>query len=404
METKRDKQEQERVLMPGTRIQNSGRLAPYACTPEASSRLHLEEADPFRNAFERDCDRIVHSSAFRRLMRKTQVFVNIEGDLFRTRLTHTIEVSRVARTIASNLSINADLAESAALAHDLGHTPFGHAGEEELEKLMRPYGGFEHNAQAIRIVTFLERHYPKFDGLNLTFETLEAIAKHNGPIRGNVPYALEAYNRQHDLRLDTWPNLEAQVASIADDIAYNCHDLHDGMRAKLFGVDEIEQLSLIGPEFRRIRSRHAKADESRCLYQALSGSFSALVTDVLRTTRNILFDAKPECPDDVRLMGAATAKFSPSMEEKVQDINKFLSKYMYRNDEMEGERDRGRRIIRNLFEIFLDDSSLLPPEWGTDFIRTNGDGAKARLVADYIAGMTDRFAIQTHSDLVDSKF
>ena len=403
MGTRQDRQEHARDFMPDKRIENSGRLAPYACRPEASSRLYLEEADPFRSAFERDCDRIVHSSAFRRLMGKTQVFINLEGDLFRTRLTHTIEVSRVARTIASNLSLNADLAEAAALAHDLGHTPFGHAGEEELESLMRPYGGFEHNAQAIRIVTLLERRYPIFDGLNLTFETLEAIAKHNGPIRGKVPYALDAYNRQHDLRLDTWPNLEAQVASIADDIAYNCHDLHDGMRAKLFGVDEIEQLPIVGPEYRRIRSRLDKFEESRCLYQALSGTFSALVTDVLRTTRQVLAEANPESSDDIRLMGYAAAKFSSGMEEKIQTISRFLSRRMYRNKDMEGRRGEGRRIVRELFERFLDDSSLLPSEWNSDFVQKDGDRAKARLVSDYIAGMTDRFAVQTHAKLADPK-
>ncbi len=390
--------------MPNKRIQSSGRLAPYACRPEESSRLHYEPADPYRTAFERDCDRIVHSSAFRRLMRKTQVFIYLEGDLFRTRLTHTIEVSRAARTIALNLSLNPDLAEAAALAHDLGHTPFGHAGEEELGRLMLPYGGFEHNAQALRIVTCLERHYPGFDGLNLTFETLESIAKHNGPVRNKIPFALNEYNRQHELRLDTWPNLEAQIASIADDIAYNCHDVHDGLRARQFGVDEVERLPLIGPKFKRIKSANPSADESRCLYQALSGAFAELVADVLQTTRRILREAKPECSDDIRLMGAATARFSPGMEEQIGEIGRFLTSRMYRNDSMEGERTKGRRVLRELFEVFLSDSRLLPPEWNTRFVAKDGERARARLVADYIAGMTDRFAMQTHSRLMNSAY
>jgi len=220
--------------------------APYATDPvNPRGRLYAEEESTFRSPFQRDRDRIIHASAFRRLKHKTQVFIEHEGDYFRTRLTHSIEVAQVARTMAAALDLNVELTEAVALAHDLGHTPFGHTGEEALDALMAPYGGFDHNAQALRIVTDLERHYAEWDGLNLTWETLEGIAKHNGPVTGDIPYALTAYNERHDLELHTHASAEAQVAALSDDVAYNHHDLHDGLRAELFGTDDLAQLPIL---------------------------------------------------------------------------------------------------------------------------------------------------------------
>ena len=228
-------------------------LQPYAARPEVTrGRLYPEGESRFRSCFQRDRDRIIHASAFRRLKHKTQVFIEHEGDYFRTRLTHSIEVAQVARTIAGALGLNVELTEAVALAHDLGHPPFGHTGEDALERLMAPYGGFDHNAQAIRIVTSLERHYADFDGLNLTWETLEGIAKHNGPVEGVIPYALAEYNARHDLELHTHASAEAQVAALSDDIAYNSHDLHDGLRAELFSTDELAELPILGGCFERV--------------------------------------------------------------------------------------------------------------------------------------------------------
>ena len=285
-------------------------LAPYACQPDASrGRLHHERMSSFRSQFQRDRDRIIHSSAFRRLKHKTQVFVEHEGDYYRTRLTHTIEVAQVARTIAGVLGLNTDLAEAVALAHDLGHTPFGHTGEDALGALMAPYGGFDHNAQAIRIVTRLERHYADFDGLNLTWESLEGIAKHNGPLigpfareAGPLPYALVEANAEWDLELHTFASAEAQVAAISDDVAYSHHDLHDGLRSGLFTESDLMELPVTGPAFAEVDALYPGLDKMRRRHEALRRVFGRMVEDVIAVAKNRLDAAQPKSVEDIRAM------------------------------------------------------------------------------------------------------
>ena len=288
--------------------------APYACQPEDSrGRLHPESLSTFRSPWQRDRDRIIHSSAFRRLKHKTQVFIEHEGDYYRTRLTHSIEVAQVARTIAGALGLNAELTEAVALAHDLGHPPFGHTGEDALEALMAPYGGFDHNAQAIRIVTHLERHYADFDGLNLTWDTLEGLAKHNGPVTGELPWALAAYERQHDLELETFASAEAQVAAIADDVAYNHHDLHDGLRAELFSTDELAELPILKQNFAEVDRLYPGLNYYRRRHEALRRVFGAMGGDVIDFSRALLAASGCASAQDIRELGRDAISFSPSM-------------------------------------------------------------------------------------------
>jgi len=285
-------------------------LKDYASHESLSrGRLHYERESRFRTCFQRDRDRIVHSSAFRRLKHKTQVFIEHEGDYYRTRMTHSIEVAQVARTVALALCLNETLAEAVALAHDLGHPPFGHAGEEALQRLMEPYGGFDHNAQAIRIVTSLERHYAGFDGLNLTWETLEGIAKHNGPMFGDIPCALAEYNDRHNLELGTHASLEAQVAAVTDDLAYCSHDLHDGLRAGLFSTDELADLPLLDGCFADVDRLHPGLDRSRRRHEALRRFFGLMVEDLIAESSRRLAELVPDCATDVRQAGKPMVRF-----------------------------------------------------------------------------------------------
>jgi dGTPase len=374
--------------------------APFATDPDKTrGRLIPEEESAFRSAFQRDRDRIIHSSAFRRLKHKTQVFVAHEGDYYRTRLTHSIEVAQVARTIAGALGLDADLTEAVALAHDLGHTPFGHAGEDTLAALMAPYGGFDHNAQALRIVTSLERHYAEFDGLNLTWETLEGIAKHNGPVSGPLPYALADYNARHDLELDTHAGAEAQAAAIADDIAYNNHDLHDGLRAGLFTDEEIAALPIVGDCFSEVDRRYPGLEHKRRRHEALRRVFGAMVGDVIATSRARLAEAAPGDVAALRALGAPVIRFSPALWQDLQAIRAFLFARMYRAPAVNAMRAMVNEVIGDLFPIYLDAPEHLPGEWRADVARATDRTALARLVSDYIAGMTDRFALQSHARL-----
>jgi len=374
--------------------------APFATDPDKTrGRLIPEEESAFRSAFQRDRDRIIHSSAFRRLKHKTQVFVAHEGDYYRTRLTHSIEVAQVARTIAGALGLDADLTEAVALAHDLGHTPFGHAGEDTLAALMAPYGGFDHNAQALRIVTLLERHYAAFDGLNLTWETLEGIAKHNGPVSGPLPYALADYNARHDLELDTHAGAEAQAAAIADDIAYNNHDLHDGLRAGLFTDEEIAALPIVGACFSEVDRRYPGLERKRRRHEALRRVFGAMVGDVIATSRARLAEAAPGDVAALRALGAPVIRFSPALWQDLQAIRAFLFTRMYRAPAVNAMRAMVNEVMRDLFPIYLDAPEHLPEEWRADVARAADRTALARLVSDYIAGMTDRFALQSHARL-----
>ena len=384
-------------------------LAPFACQPDASrGRLWPERLSSFRSPFQRDRDRIIHSSAFRRLKHKTQVFVEHEGDYYRTRLTHTIEVAQVARTIAGVLGLNTDLAEAVALAHDLGHTPFGHTGEDAMERLMAPFGGFDHNAQALRIVTRLERHYADFDGLNLTWETLEGIAKHNGPVTGDnadkkhdgpLPYALAEVNAQWDLELDTHASAEAQVAAIADDVAYSHHDLHDGLRSGLFTEDDLMELPVTGPAFAEVDALYPDLDKMRRRHEALRRVFGRMVEDVIAVAQNRLTAAQPQSVDDIRHMGTTIIRFSKPLYQELKAVRSFLFHRMYRAPSVMAVRAEVTRMIDDLFPLFLARPDLLPPEWQDDVRTARDETDLARTVADYVAGMTDRFAIQEHQRL-----
>lgn len=375
-------------------------LKPYACRPEASrGRLHPESYSTFRSEFQRDRDRVIHSSAFRRLKHKTQVFVEHEGDYYRTRLTHSIEVAQVARTVAGALGLNTDLAETVALAHDLGHPPFGHTGEDALRDLMAPYGGFDHNAQAIRIVTRLERHYADFDGLNLTWETLEGLAKHNGPVTGDLPYALDAYNTAHDLDLSSFASAEAQVAALADDIAYNHHDLHDGLRAELFSTDELAELPLLDRCFAQVDGIWPGLNYYRRRHEALRRFFGLLVDDVIAVAGATLAEIGPQSVVDIRRAGRPIVRFSDDIFEQLKVIREFLFHRMYRADEVVAMRKKVSRVVRELFVLYQSRTELLPKQWRKDVEAAATEQELARIVLDYISGMTDRFAIQQHKRL-----
>jgi len=381
-------------------------LAPFACQPDASrGRLHQERMSSFRSPFQRDRDRIIHSSAFRRLKHKTQVFVEHEGDYYRTRLTHSIEVAQVARTISGVLGLNTDLAEAIALAHDLGHTPFGHTGEDALGALMAPYGGFDHNAQALRIVTRLERHYADFDGLNLTWESLEGIAKHNGPVTGPnadekhagpLPYALAEVNAAWDLELHTHASAEAQVAAIADDVAYSHHDLHDGLRSRLFSEEDLMDLPVTGPAFAEVDALYPGLDRMRRRHEALRRVFGRMVEDVIAVAQGRLEAARPQSVEDIRQMGTTIIRFSKPLYQELKAIRSFLFHRMYRAPSVMAVRAKVTQVVNELFAAFISDPTLLPPEWQAAVRSARDDTELARVIADYVSGMTDRFAIQEH--------
>ena len=375
--------------------------APYASLPEDSrGRLFAEDESTFRSCFQRDRDRIIHASAFRRLKHKTQVFIEHEGDYFRTRLTHSIEVAQVARTISGALRLNAELTEAVALAHDLGHTPFGHTGEDALGALMQPYGGFDHNAQALRIVTNLERHYAQFDGLNLTWETLEGIAKHNGPVTGDLPWALEAYQAQHDLELDTYASAEAQVAAISDDVAYNHHDLHDGLRAELFSTDELAELPVLKDCFERVDALYPGLNYYRRRHEALRRFFGILVEDVIGVAEESLARIDPATAGDIRRAGFQIIRFSDPVFEDLKVIREFLFTRMYRAPSVVEMRKKVTRVVEELFPFFMANPDQLPKQWRKDVEDATGEVELARIVSDYIAGMTDRFALQCHERFI----
>jgi dGTPase len=381
-------------------------LASYACRPEESrGRLHPEPESPSRSVFQRDRDRILHSTAFRRLQYKTQVFVYHEGDHFRTRLTHSLEVAQIARTVSRSLGLNEDLAEALALGHDLGHTPFGHAGEDALGAVMQPFGGFDHNEQSLRILTTLERHYAGFDGLNLTWEMLEGTVKHNGPLTGTaaakpLPPTIAAYVARHDLELGTWPGAEAQVAALSDDIAYNNHDIDDGLRAGLFTIKDLDDVALVGPVFRDVATRHPGLDEARLIHESIRRVIDRMASDLVAETGRRLADSRIETARDIRHLGAPVAAFSETMRSNDKALKAFLFERMYRHYRVNRMASKARRVVQELFQLLLAEPQCLPTEW-----RLQADGAgqskTARVVADYIAGMTDRYALDEHYRLFD---
>ena len=381
--------------------------AAFASDPASSrGRLHAEPESATRSPFQRDRDRIIHSGAFRRLQYKTQVFVYHEGDHYRTRLTHSLEVAQIARSLSRVLGLDEDLAEALALAHDLGHTPFGHAGEEALDAAMAPYGGFDHNGQALRIVTRLEARYADFDGLNLTWEALEGLAKHNGPLVraaglvDGLPWSVAEYLQSQDLELHTWPGMEAQVAALADDIAYNTHDVDDGLRAGLFGVDDFADVPLVGPVIREVAEGHPGLAQSRLIHETTRRMIDRMVDDLLGETRRRLAEARPESAAEVRAQPRPMVAMSDGMRAANDRLKAFLFERMYRHYRVNRMTSKARRVVADLFRLLHAEPECLPSRW-----RARAQGLatidRARLVGDYIAGMTDRFALDEHRRLFD---
>ena len=387
--------------------------AVYAAQPDHSrGRLVDEPESPTRTPFQRDRDRVVHSTAFRRLKFKTQVFVFHEGDHFRTRLTHTIEVAQIARALARALRLDEDLAEALALAHDLGHTPFGHEGEDVLNACLADQGGFDHNAQSLRIVTHLEQRYAEFDGLNLTWETLEGLVKHNGPLTDKsgaaigrhahpgLPDAITAYQPFQDLMLWSHAGAEAQAAAISDDIAYDAHDIDDGLRAGLFELDHLRELPLLGGIMEEIEKRYPGLENARVVHELVRRLITKMVEDVLRTSAASIADVNPQSADDIRLAGHTVIGFSSQMSAAEKAIKAFLFEHMYRAEQVLRVRTEAGRVVRDLFQAFTRSPNAMPKEWQSG-LDSGGERRLARRVGDYIAGMTDRYAITEHARLFD---
>lgn len=392
-------------------------LAPFAeRTDRTRGRLVAEAASETRTAFQRDRDRIIHCVAFRRLKHKTQVFVFHEGDHYRTRLTHSLEVSQIARSLCRNLKLDEDLGELVALSHDIGHPPFGHTGEDVLEACMKEHGGFDHNAQTLRVLTKLERRHAGYDGLNLTWEALEGAVKHNGPLagplaeqrardRGHVhaaplPAALAEYAEKQDLWLHTYPSLEAQCAAIADDIAYNNHDTDDGLRAGLFTVADAADVPLIGEALHRARKAYPDTEDGLIVAEAVSYLIGLMVRDVLDETRRRLAALAPRSADDIRAADRPMVAFSDALEPQITQLRAFLFERMYRHWKVNRARSQAKRVIAELFALFMAEPEVLPPEWHRRLDGKSRDG-HARVVCDYLAGMTDRYAIEEHRKLFD---
>ena len=364
-------------------------LAVYAVSPKASRGRRVEEAAPDgRTEFQRDRDRIIHSTAFRRLEYKTQVFVNHEGDLFRTRLTHSLEVAQIARSVARSLRLNEDLVEAISLAHDLGHTPFGHAGQDALNRCMQPYGGFEHNLQSLRVVDILERRYAAFDGLNLCFETREGILKHcalkNARLLGDVGERFIKRRR---------PSLEAQLANLADELAYNNHDVDDGLRSGLLNIEQLSEISLFARHKKQVLDAYPKLNARRLVHETIRRMISTLVIDLTNQTASNIRKHRPQSVEDVQKAPLLVA-FSEPLARQHQELKKFLRDNLYRHYQVCRMTAKARRVVNELFDTFLADPQLLPPKY-----QTNARGDKPRMVADYIAGMTDRYAMREHRRL-----
>ena len=374
----------------GPIVSPPGPHAPYAASPTASrGRFYPEAESATRSCYSRDRDRIIHSSAFRRLKHKTQVFVQHEGDYYRTRLTHSLEVAQLARSLARTLEADEDLAETVALAHDLGHTPFGHAGEEALDAVTKDIGGFDHNAHALRLVTKLEHRYADFDGLNLTWETLEGLVKHNGPLTGAQPGPIASFDKRWPLELESWPGLEAQLAALADDIAYVSHDIDDGLRAGIFTIADLTEAPLAGDHVKGVLARHGELELSRFIGELIRTLMSELMEDVLATTRANLAAGGFASAAALRGAGRPMAAFSPALFPRLKALKAFQMQNMYRHPRIANSMTRAQAVVTDLYEAFVADPGLLPPDW-TAAAHEAVPGTVAR---DYIAGMTDRFAL-----------
>ena len=388
--------------------------APFACDPDRSrGRLFAEPPSKTRSPFRRDCDRVIHSTAFRRLKHKTQVFVFHEGDHYRTRLTHSLEVAQIARALARQLGLDEDLTETLALAHDLGHPPFGHAGERALDKCLKEHGGFDHNAQALRVVTVLEHRHPEFDGLNLTWESLEGIVKQNGPLterRGaaagryretGIPVGISDYNANHDLELWSYASLEAQVAAFADDIAYDAHDIDDGLRAGLFEVDDLKVMPLAAEFIAEIDKHYPGLDDIRRGAELVRELISHFIGAVFSEASRLLEAAKPQSAQDVRHHHAPLVAFPPAVAEEEATIKAFLKVRMYRAERVMRVMRDAEQIVFDLFARYQRSPGDLPPEWVEGHQRES-ESVRARRIGNFIAGMTDRFALIEHQRLFDS--
>ena len=388
--------------------------APYASDPAKSrGRLFPEASSPTRNAFRRDCDRIIHSTAFRRLAHKTQVFVFHEGDHFRTRLTHTLEVTQIARSLARALGLDEDLAEALALAHDLGHPPFGHAGERALDRCLKDVEGFDHNAQTLRVVTALERRYAEFDGLNLTWETLEGVVKHNGPLtdregepigryrRRGLPHAIRIHAQGQDLELWSWPSAAICASALADDIAYDAHDIDDGLRAGLFTPDDLTGVDLIRDILQEVRAAYATLDPGRESHELMRRLITRLIEDVIAETGRRLRALAPPCAADVRLAGQPAVAFSSGMAAADGAIKGFLNARMYRHARIERIMGEAEGVIGDLFARYVAAPEDIPAEWAQN-ADADGEPGHLRRIADFIAGMTDRYALIEHARLFEA--
>jgi dGTPase len=388
--------------------------APYAADPaNGRGRLHAEPPSPNRSDFRRDCDRIIHSTAFRRLAHKTQVFIPHEGDHYRTRLTHTLEVTQVARSLGRALGLDEDLAEASALAHDLGHPPFGHAGERALDRCLAAHGGFDHNAQTLSVVTRLERRYADFDGLNLTWDTLEGLVKHNGPLTDadgraighyagkGVSDGILAYCKLQDLALSRFPSAEAQAGAIADDIAYDAHDIDDGLRAELFSLDDLAQVALAGGILDEIARHHAGIDPVRRGHELVRRLITRMIEDVLAESMRRLTALGARSADDIRGASAPVVGFSPAMAAADRAIKAFLLPHMYRHTRVMRIMGEAEGVLEDLFRRYSAEPKELPDEWRRELDPADA-GARARHIADFIAGMTDRYALMEHARLFDS--
>jgi dGTPase len=387
-----------------------GEHALYAADPWTTrGRLYAESSSPTRSDFQRDRDRIVHTTAFRRLKHKTQVFIAADGDHYRTRLTHTIEVAQVARALARALKLDEDLAEGVALVHDFGHTPFGHTGEDALHALLEPYGGFDHNAQSLRIVTKLERRYAEFDGLNLTWESLEGLVKHNGPLigpdgegtRGPVPQPILDYCALHDLELQNHASLEAQVAAIADDIAYNTHDIDDGLRSGYLTFEMLEDVPFLAGLMAEVRALYPGLETSRFTHEIMRRQITLMVEDVIGVTQDRLRTVRPQSADDVRKAGVTFATFSEALSVTDRQIKKLLFTYIYRHPEIMRIRAGAAQIVADLYQAFMAEPKEMQSHYWYDRIQTMPEHVKARHVGDYLAGMTDTYALAAHRRLFD---
>ncbi len=371
-----------------------------AAGPHWERRLHPEPAATSRSGFQRDRDRIIHSTAFRRLKHKTQVFVSHEGDHYRTRLTHSIEVAQIARSLARTLKLDEDLTETLALAHDLGHTPFGHAGEDALDACMAEFGGFRHNAHTLRIVTSLEQRYADFDGLNLSFASIDGLLKHNGPIAGEQPFGLDELIAAYGIVPGDYGVLEAQIAALSDDIAYNNHDIDDGLRAGLFTVDQLLGVPLVGDVFSQVMDRYPGLEERRLIHESVRRLIGTMIGDLAGQTAAQLDAVKPGSALDVAKAGTPIAVFSPQMKDYLSEIRTFLYTHMYRHHRVNRMMSKAKRVVGELFDLYVREPQVLPPEVGL-VDPAPGTVETARQVADFIAGMTDTFALAEHQRLFD---